>query len=164
MAEDADNETDTSTETSKSAGEADKAAGSEKRGEVDYKTEYEKTLAESRKWEGRAKADKDAAEKWRKHEEESRSEEEKRAARERELEQRATAAEQRALRSEVADDKKVPVEARRFLTGSTKEELEASADELLKLISKDSGRKVDQNQGKSEGETTGDFLRDSLRH
>jgi|GEM_PF-1631516 len=162
MAEDANTDTDTGNETSKSAGEAEKAAGSEKAGDVDYKTEYEKTLAESRKWEGRAKADKDAAEKWRKHEEESRSEEEKRAARERELEQRATAAEHRALRSEVADEKKVPVEARKFLTGSTKEELEASADELLKLISENPGRKTDPNQGKTGGEPSGDFLRASL--
>lgn len=157
MAEETTTE-DTTTDKPEGAG-----GGSAGDAEVDYKAKYEETVAESRKWEGRAKADKDAAEKWRKHEEESRSEEEKRQARERELEQRATAAETRALRADVADEKKIPVEWRKFLTGSTKEDLEASADELLQLISKNDGRKPDPNQGKTAGEPTGDFLRDSLR-
>lgn len=46
-------------------------------------------------------------------------------------EKRATEAEAKVLRADVAADKGVPAKLAKFLTGSTKEELEASADELL---------------------------------
>lgn len=51
-------------------------------------------------------------------------------------EERAQQAEAKLLRFEVAKDKEVPAEAIDFLTGSTKEELEASADKLLELVKK----------------------------
>lgn len=46
-------------------------------------------------------------------------------------EQRASSAETKLLRFEVAADKGVPAKLAKFLTGSTKEELETAADELL---------------------------------
>lgn len=120
--------------------------------------------AEARKWEGLAKADKDAAAEWRKHQESQKTEDEKREAREKELENRATQAEQKLLKSDVADDKKVPVAWRKFLTGSSKEELEASADEILTLIADKQGNLPDPNQGQPTGTPSGDFLRNASRH
>lgn len=124
---------------------------------TDWKTE-------ARKWEGLAKADKDDAKAWRDYQESKRTDDEKREQREREREAELQSYKTKALKADVADDKKVPAEWRKFLTGSTKEELESSADDLLKLIAADTGRKPDPNQGKTAGEPTGDFLRDSLRH
>lgn len=46
-------------------------------------------------------------------------------------EQEAQEALSKLLRHEVADEKQVPVKARKYLTGSTREELEANADELI---------------------------------
>lgn len=151
----------TGTEASKPVGEAAETAGSE---EVDYKAKYEETLSNSRKWEGRAKADEEAAKKWREHEESSKSEEEKRAARDKERDAELEQYKAKALRGDVADEKKIPTEWRKFLVGSTKEELEASADELLKLIADNGGRKTDPNQGKTADDAPGDFLRNAVRH
>lgn len=120
--------------------------------------------AESRKWEGLAKKDKDDAEAWRKHQESQKSEDEKRAARERELEERAVKAEAKALRSEIADTKNVPVEWREFLSGSTEEELNASADKILNLIANKPGSTPDPNQGNPADAPAGDFLREAARH
>lgn len=49
-------------------------------------------------------------------------------------EERAGEAEAKLLRYEVASEKKVPPQAVDFLKGTTKEELEASADKLLELV------------------------------
>lgn len=46
-------------------------------------------------------------------------------------ERRASEAESKVLRADVAADKGVPAKLAKFLTGSTKEDLEKSADELL---------------------------------
>lgn len=93
-------------------GDAGKAALDKERA---ARKEAEKELAKYRKAEqDRAEADK--------------SEAEKRAA----AEERATAAELRAMRLEVAHDKGLtPAQAKR-LVGSTREELEADADEILR--------------------------------
>jgi len=61
-------------------------------------------------------------------EEEKKTELEKLTGKASKAEARAIAAEQALLRSEVAREKGVPV---KLLTGSTKEELEAAADELI---------------------------------
>lgn len=120
--------------------------------------------AEARKWEGLAKADKDAAAEWRKHQESQKTEDEKREQRERELEQRAIAAETKALRADVADTKKVPVEWREFLTGTTQQELEASADKILTLIAAKPGATPDPNQATPVRTPPGDFLRNAARN
>jgi chromosome segregation ATPase len=50
------------------------------------------------------------------------------------LEKRAADAERKALVAEVAQDKKLPAAIANRLTGSTKEELEADADELIEAL------------------------------
>jgi hypothetical protein len=49
-------------------------------------------------------------------------------------EQRAEKAEARLLRFEVAKDKEIPAEAVDLLSGSSREDLEASADKILNLV------------------------------
>ena len=130
---------------------------------VDWKAKYEDLLAPARKHEQQAKQNREDAEAWRKYQESQKTEDEKRAAREKELEERAIAAETKALRADVADDKKVPAQWRKFLTGSSKEDLEASADEILALIANNPGATPDPNQGTPTSPPAGDFLRNSVR-
>lgn len=91
--------------------------------------------AEARKWESRAKdnltaakANEDAAKRLADIEEAQKSEAEKAAERLAAAEKRATELEAKALRAEVANTKGVPA---LLLSGSTQEELEASADALI---------------------------------
>ena len=91
--------------------------------------------AEARKWESRAKenltvakANEDAAKRLAEIEEAQKTEAEKAAERLAAAEKRASELEAKALRAEVANAKGVPAN---LLSGSTQEELEASADALL---------------------------------
>jgi hypothetical protein len=88
--------------------------------------------AEARKWEQRAKENKTAAERLAELEESQKTESQKLAERaeaaERELEQTRTT----ALRAEIALDKGLTQSQAKRLVGSTREELEADADELLR--------------------------------
>lgn len=61
-------------------------------------------------------------------------------------EQAKAEADAKLLRYEVAADKEVPAEAVNFLQGTTREELEASADKLLELV-----------KSRNESTTTPDF-------
>lgn len=103
--------------------------------------------AEARKWEQRAKENKDAAAKLAKLEEADKTEVQKLTDKLAAEKDRADKAEQRALRLEVAQDKGLtPAQAKR-LAGSTKEELEADADELLETFA--------PAEPSSEGEPSG---------
>lgn len=85
----------------------------------------------ARQWETRAKENKSAADKLAEIEAANQTEAEKAAAKAAAAEERATQAELRALRLEVAAEKGLtPAQAKR-LVGSTREELEADAAELL---------------------------------
>jgi hypothetical protein len=70
---------------------------------------------------------------------------------------RAQEAEMKLLRHEVAAETGVPATALRFLTGNTREEIEASAKDVLDLIG-DAGKprtpKPDLNQGRPAAEAT----------
>ena len=69
-----------------------------------------------------------------------------------EIERQAKAAEERALRAEVANAKGLTANQAKRLIGSTKEELEADADELLKDIeARESERKKRGNRVPDEG-------------
>lgn len=104
---------------------------------VDWKAEAEKWKALSRKHEGQAKANADAAKKLSEIEESDKSEAQKAADKAAKAEKRAEEAELRALRLEVAADKGLtPAQARRLM-GSTKEELDADADDLLASFKSD---------------------------
>jgi hypothetical protein len=101
-------------------------------GADDDKTDWK---TESRKWEARAKenaakakVNDGAAQRLKEIEDADKSEAEKATARAEAAEKRAADAEAKALRADVATEKKVPAS---LLTGSTREELEKSADELV---------------------------------
>lgn len=117
--------------------------------------------AEARKWENRAKADHDAAKRWREFEQSQKSDVEKMADELARFKAEASEASSKLLKFEVASQKGIPAEALDLLNGSTREELESAADKLLSLIadqSKPTTPKPDANQGKPStgGTTTGD--------
>lgn len=67
------------------------------------------------------------------------------------------------LRLEVAQAKKLPVELAARLQGSTKEELEADADALARLLpAQQATNSFRDAQGKPAQQASGDWLRDSL--
>lgn len=96
----------------------------------DLSSEVEKWKALSRKNEERAKANAAAAKKLEEIEAAQLSETERLTKRAEEAEKKAAELATRTLKSEVAAAKGVPAE---LLTGSTQEELEASAEALLKF-------------------------------
>lgn len=98
----------------------------------DDKTDWK---AEARKWETRAKdnaakakVNDGAAQRLREIEDADKSEAEKATARAEAAEKRAAEAEAKALRADIATEKNVPAA---LLSGSTREELEKSADALI---------------------------------
>jgi predicted RNase H-like HicB family nuclease len=90
--------------------------------------------AESRKWERQAKSNAEAATKLATLEESQKTEQQKLADRAAQAERRAAEAELKVLRAEVASAKGIPTPLAQRLQGSTREELEADAEELLKTI------------------------------
>lgn len=88
-------------------------------------------IQNARKWERRAKDNADKAEAYDKLQESQKSEQEKLTEAREAADRRAAEAEQRALRLEVAAEKGLtPAQAKR-LQGTSREELEGDADELL---------------------------------
>lgn len=109
--------------------------------------------AEARKWESRAKenltvakANEDAAKRLAEIEEANKTEAQKAQERLEAAERRASELEAKASRAEVAAAKGVPME---LLSGSTREELEASAEALLAFRGEAPKGPVIPNQGKS---------------
>jgi hypothetical protein len=130
--------------------------------EIDWKSE-------ARKWEGRAKAakaDSEAAAKWKEYEQSQKSEYEKLAEKLESAEALASEASAKLIRYEVASQKSIPAEAIDLLTGSTREELEQAAEKLLSLMANQSKTpiKPDLNQGKptSSSQTTADSFASAL--
>lgn len=112
----------------------------------DYKSEAEKWKALARKHEAQSKSNAEAARKLKELEDADKTEAQKAADKAAEAEKRATTAERSALQLEVALDKapegmslaQVRKLAKR-LTGGTREELEADADELFADFAPDTG-------------------------
>lgn len=108
--------------------------------------------AEARKWEQRAKADYDAANKWREFEASQKSEYEKLADELSKYKAEATEAQLKAIRYEVATAKGIPADALDLITGDSKEAMEASAEKLAALIAANQKTtntpRADVNQGK----------------
>lgn len=107
--------------------------------------------AEARKWEARAKADREAAAKWREFEVSQKTDYEKLADELSKYKAEAATAELKAIRYEVATAKGIPAEAMELLTGDSRESVEASAEKLAALIaaqSKTNAPRPDVNQGK----------------
>jgi hypothetical protein len=139
--------------------------GTEEQGstdERDWKAEAEKWKALARKHEGNAKANAEAAKRLSEIEDEAKSEAERLAERVQAAEARAAEAEGRVMRYEVAASKGLtPAQARR-LVGSTVEELEADADELLAAFkAPDTGE--DGSDSDDDGDAAGLSRRPSER-
>lgn len=112
--------------------------------EPDWKTE-------ARKWEQRAKADYDAAKKWREYENSLKPEQERVKE---ELEQTRKEAEEAKialLKYEIATSKNLTPEALKLLEGKTREELEEKADAILSLITVKPKIQPNPEQGKPVG-------------
>lgn len=97
-------------------------------GEKDWQAEAEKWKSFARKHEEQSKANADKAKRFDEFEESQKTELQKAAERAAAAEAHAAEVEVRALRAEVAADKGIPAS---LLSGSTIEELQASADALL---------------------------------
>lgn len=95
------------------------------------RAEVEKWKALARKNESQAKSNADAAKRLSEIEDSQKSEVEKAAAKVAEAETRAAEAEAKALRLEIAAEKGLDGKHLRYLTGATREELEANAAQLL---------------------------------
>lgn len=124
---------------------------------VDYKAEAEKWKALSRKNEAEAKALRPAAQKLADLEESQKSELERAQARADAAEKKALETEHAALRASVALELGLTASQAKRLVGSTKEELEADAAELLADIknTKPGTAPSSDGQGK-QGEAVGD--------
>lgn len=105
----------------------------------DPQAEIDKWKALARKHEQQAKANADAAKKLSELEDAGRSEIEKAAAKVAEAEKRATEAEARALRMEVAQERGLDAKQVKYLSGGTREELEANAAQLIEDFGGDPG-------------------------
>jgi hypothetical protein len=125
--------------------------------------------SEARKWEARAKAakaDSEAATKWREYEKSLKPEQERLAEELAQIKAEASEATVKLMRYEVASQKGIPSDAIDLLTGSSREELESSADKLLSLIANQSKPQIkpDINQGKvsANGSSTADQFATAL--
>lgn len=123
--------------------------------------------AEARKWEARAKADHEVAQKWREYEQSQKSEHEKLAEELARAKAEASQASTTLLRYEIAAEKGISGAALDLLTGSTREELAANADKLLSLIADQSKPKSplpDENQGKPAPAPAGQLTEADLKN
>ena len=100
----------------------------------DIAAEAEKWKALARKHEAQAKANAEAARRLAELEDQGKSDAEKLSAKIAEAEKRAAAAEERALRLEVAAAKGLTPSQAKRLVGSSREDLEADADEILEAF------------------------------
>lgn len=127
--------------------------------EPDWKAEAEKWKSLARKHEGTAKANSQAATRLKELEDAGKSEHEKLASERDEHKGRADKAELSLARLEVALEKGLTASQAKRLVGTTREELEADADELLADLkgSKTNGRKPGSfDAGAKDKSTSGD--------
>jgi ferric-dicitrate binding protein FerR (iron transport regulator) len=99
--------------------------------EPDWKAEADKWKAHSRKHEAQAKSNAEAAKKLAEIEEASKTETQKLTDRASAAEKRAAEAEAKATRYEVAAEVGIKAKHMKYLTGSTREEIEESAKGIL---------------------------------
>lgn len=122
--------------------------------------------AEARKWETRAKADHELANKWREYENNQKSEHEKLADELARIKAEASQANAELLRFKVAAEKGITGEATKLLKGTTQEELESEATLLLSLIADQSKPKApqpDPTQGKPAPSSLGQLTEADLK-
>lgn len=138
-------------------GTVEEQTTSEQPAEKDWQAEAEKWKSLARKHEGTAKQNADKAKQYDTLAEASKSEQEK--AVEAAKAEGIAAGQSQALRFEVALDKGLPKALAVRLQGSTKAELEADADELLKLAPAAAGQQppADLGQGRRAPIATSGF-------
>ena len=117
-------------------------------GEPDWKAEAAKWKSMSRKHEGQAKANADAAKRLQELEDANKSETQKLADKATEAEKRAAAAEAKATKYEVAAELGIQAKHLRYLHGATREEIEESAKALLEDFPEIYDAKSDTDSGK----------------
>jgi hypothetical protein len=123
---------------------------------VDLQAELDKWKAMSRKNEERAKANETAAKRLSEIEESQKTEIEKALARAEEAERRASAIELEATRNQVALSKGLTPSQAKRLVGTTLEELEADADDLLADLKASKPAKAPSSDGQgAQGEKVG---------
>ncbi|QWT18103.1 hypothetical protein KPC83_02950 [Collinsella sp. zg1085] len=108
--------------------------------EPNYKALYEEAKANARKWEARAKANKDAQAELESTRAASKTDAERIAALEERLSAKERAEARRTLADEVAKAKHVPAQ---LLVGDTREAMEAWADEMLQAFKQKPAAKLD---------------------
>lgn len=118
-------ETEEVDETTDDATDTDDAEG-----EAKGKAKVHKANREAANLRARLKAAEEKAKLWDEHEESSKTEAQKIADRAEAAEKRAAELESKLLRADVATEKGLTANQAKFLTGTTKEELLAAADEL----------------------------------
>lgn len=107
--------------------------------EPDYKALYEQLKADSRKWEDRAKANKEKADAYDQLQAQANAQAEANKTLEQQvadIRDQLNASNAENLRMRVAAEKGIDAEGMKFLAGSTEDELRASADELIELAKK----------------------------
>lgn len=121
-----------------------------------FDAEYVKELRkENAKYRTEAKANADAAKRLAEIEEANKTEAQRAEDTLKQQTERADKAEQALLRHEVAAEKGVPANAVKFLTGSTRDEIEASADDVLTLIGDAAKPRTPKpNPAQREGDST----------
>ena len=135
------------------------AAGQE--AEIDWK-------AQARKWEDRAKENfsyKEKAEAYDAYLEAQKTEEEKREEELNRIKNEYATLQAETLKKDIALEKNIPSNLLKYLNGSTKEELEAQADELLSVINESAKPKINPNpeQGKPVEKSTGNSLEEWIK-
>jgi len=112
----------------------------------------------ARKWEKLAKADAEAAARWRELEASQKPIQERLAEELATMKAEAAAAKSEVLRLQIASAKGITGDAAKLLRGSTQEELEAEADVILSLIATSNTPKTplpDVSQGKPTSQVAG---------
>lgn len=122
---------------------------------TDWKAEADKWKALARKHEGQAKKNLEELEQLRKDQDASKSDMEKLQESVNDLQKRAVQAEREALVAKVAQAKKLPAAIANRLTGSTQEELEEDADQLIDALGLDSSETDDETTTEESDEETG---------
>lgn len=113
--------------------------------DIDYKAKYEETLAHSREWEKRAKANKSAADELEQLKESRMTEQQKAEAKasrlQKELDQLKAEKQSNEWRSQVADESGLPAS---LIVGSTLEEMQAHAKAIGEYVASRTGRQLPQ--------------------
>lgn len=135
-------------DTLEAADDAPPTGGEQTDDTTDWKAEAEKWKSLSRKHEGQAKANATAAEELAAIKDKDKTETQKIAEERDTARSEADRANAALMRLEVVVDKGLPRSMAGRLQGTTKEELEADADELLAALRPDTGEKASDTQGR----------------